>query len=87
MSEENSAKQFADAVKQIAEEKNIPKEKVIETIEAALAAAFRKDFGEKDQNIKVEFNPDTGQAKVFDAKTVISDKEYKELVKEKEEKV
>ena len=85
MTEEIDNKQFADAIKQIAEEKNIPKEKVVETIEAALAAAFRKDFGEKDQNIKVEFNPDTGQAKVFDSKKVIENKEYNELVKEKEE--
>ncbi len=62
---------ISQAIKQICDEKNISVESVIETIEAALAVAYRKDFGEKDQNIKVEFNPDTAQSRVFDVKTVI----------------
>ncbi|OGY46007.1 MAG: hypothetical protein A3J65_02655 [Candidatus Buchananbacteria bacterium RIFCSPHIGHO2_02_FULL_45_11b] len=64
---------IAEAVKQICEEKGIPMEAVIATIEAALAAAYRKDFGEKNQNVKAEFNLDTGQIKVFDVKTVVED--------------
>lgn len=47
----------------------------METIEAALAAAFRKDFGEKNQNIKVEFDPDTMATRAFDEKTVVEDQE------------
>ncbi|MBI4120101.1 MAG: hypothetical protein HY454_01410, partial [Parcubacteria group bacterium] len=43
-------KQFISAIDQIAEEKNIPKDKVIETIERALAAAYKKDYGERGQN-------------------------------------
>lgn len=58
------------AIQQIAEEKNLSTESIIETIEAALAVAYRKDFGEKDQNIVVEFEPPTGQSQVFDEKTV-----------------
>ena len=65
------ASKFTQVISQIAEEKGIPKETVIETIEAALAAAFRKDYGEKDQNVKVEFNPETGDIRVFDEKTVV----------------
>lgn len=61
------------AIKQICDEKNIQPESVIETIEAALAAAYRKDFGTKNQNIKVEFNPETGDFRVFDIKTVVAD--------------
>lgn len=61
------------AMKQICEEKNIPFESVIETIEAALAVAYRKDFGEKNDNIKVEFNPQTTKARFFDIKTVVTD--------------
>jgi N utilization substance protein A len=61
------------AIKQICNEKNIPVESVIETIEAALAAAYRKDFGQKNQNIKVEFNAETGESRVFDVKTVVPD--------------
>src|SRR3990167_2959258 len=64
-------KSIAEAVKQICDEKRIPKEAVIETIETALAAAYRKDFGQKNQNIKVTFNPSTGESEVFDVKTVV----------------
>lgn len=63
----------ADAVKQICDEKGIPVDAVIATIEAALAAAYRKDFGEKNQNVKVEFNLETGKSQIFDVKTVVED--------------
>ena len=64
------------AIKQISDEKNIPVESVISTIEAALAAAFRKDFGtSKSQNIKVNFDAETGNFEVFDVKTVVEDME------------
>ena len=66
------------AIKQLSEEKDIPEESVIETIEAALAAAFRKDFGEKDQNVKVNFDKETGDFDVFDVKTVVEDMELPE---------
>lgn len=71
------------AMKQIADEKNIPYESVLETVETALAAAYRKDFGNKNQNIKVEFEPEkydgqTGGIRVFDVKTVVEDMELSE---------
>lgn len=78
------------AIKQICEEKNIKPESVIETIEAALAAAYRKDFGTKNQNIKVEFNPESGDFRVFDIKTVVADElaaKYEEEKKEREERI
>lgn len=74
------ASKFSQAIDQIADEKGISKEKVVETIEAALAAAFRKDFGTADQNIKVEFDPETGKSNVFDVKTVV-----KEITEEMEQ--
>ncbi|HTM69036.1 MAG TPA: transcription termination factor NusA [Candidatus Binatia bacterium] len=63
------------AIKQISDEKNISAESVIETIEAALAAAYRKDFGQKNQNAKVVFDAETGDFEVFDVKTVVEDQE------------
>lgn len=78
------------AIKQICDEKNIKPESVIETIEAALAAAYRKDFGTKNQNIKVEFNPESGDFRVFDVKTVVADElaqKYEEEKKEREERI
>lgn len=71
--------ELANAIKQIGEEKNIPHEAIIETIEMALAAAFRKDFGEKDQNIKVEFDSETGSSRIFDVKDVVEDIAEEEL--------
>lgn len=61
------------ALKVIAEEKNLTVESVIETVEAALAAAYRKDFGEPNQNHRASFDPDSGQLQIFDVKTVVED--------------
>lgn len=64
--------QLEQALQQIAEEKGISREEIIEMIESSLAAAFRKDYGEKDQNIIVEFNPDDLAAKIYDEKLVVA---------------
>ncbi|MFH1667406.1 MAG: transcription termination factor NusA [Candidatus Komeilibacteria bacterium] len=82
MAEKNEIKQ---AIEQICEEKNIKYDLVIETIEAALAAAYRKDFGEKNQNIKTEFEADTGGVRVYDVKTVVEDVDLEEQEKQWEE--
>ncbi|MFA6099013.1 MAG: transcription termination factor NusA [Patescibacteria group bacterium] len=68
-----NSNEILQAAKQICEEKNITLESVIETIEAALAVAYRKDFGEKNQNVKVEYDINSAQARVFDVKTVVTD--------------
>ncbi|MBM3205027.1 transcription termination/antitermination protein NusA, partial [Candidatus Uhrbacteria bacterium] len=77
------ASPITQAMKQIAEEKHIAYESVLETVETALSAAYRKDFGNKNQNIKVEFDPEkydgqTGGIRVFDVKTVVEDMELPE---------
>jgi len=61
------------AIQQICQEKNLSEESVLRTIELALAAAYRKDFGNKLQNIVAEFDPKTGETKVSDVKTVVED--------------
>lgn len=81
--QEPMASQISQAIKQICDEKNIPYESVIETIEAALAAAYRKDFGNKNQNIQAEFDPEkydgaTAGIRVFDVKEVVEDMELPE---------
>jgi N utilization substance protein A len=64
---------FEQALNQIAEEKDISKEEILKMIEVSLAAAFRKDYGKKDQNIVVEFLPETLGTKVFDVKKVVDE--------------
>lgn len=62
---------LSTAIQQICDEKGISVASVVETIEAALAAAYRKDYGSKNQNIKVKFNLETGDFEVYDEKTVV----------------
>ncbi|MEI7498472.1 MAG: transcription termination factor NusA [Candidatus Falkowbacteria bacterium] len=64
---------ITNAMRQICEEKGLSYEAVLETVESALAAAYRKDYGEKNQNIKVEFDPETAKIKVYDVKQVVED--------------
>ncbi len=73
------------AIQQICDEKGLKKEQVIETIQAALAAAYRKDFGNKEQNIKVKFDPESGQMRVFDEKTVVEDMDLDEIERQRQE--
>lgn len=65
--------EFVEALNEIAEEKGLDKAEVMTMIEGAMAAAFRKDYGEKDQNIVVELEPETMAMKVFDIKTVLDE--------------
>ncbi len=76
-------KQFAMAIEQLCSEKGISREKVIETIEAALASAYKKDYGKKGQIIKVKFDEKTGGMEVFQIKTV-AEEETEGEVKEME---
>ena len=60
-----------NAIKQLCEEKSLDYNSVISAIELALAAAYRKDYGERNQNIRVKFNPEVGTSEIFDVKTVV----------------
>ncbi|MBN1325564.1 transcription termination/antitermination protein NusA [Candidatus Falkowbacteria bacterium] len=64
-------KAMQQAIKQIAAEKGLSEKSITETLNYALAAAYRKDFGQKNQNIIFEFDPDSGEAKVYDKKVVV----------------
>ena len=64
---------FASAIDQICEEKGISKEKVMETIEVAIAAAYKKDYGHKGQNIRALFDLATGEVKIFQVKQVLDE--------------
>ena len=82
-------KSFKGALAQIAEERGISPEKVIETIEAAIATAYKKDYGEKGQKIKAKFNPVSGEVKFWQVKLVVdqsmlyTDEEIEEMDKNK----
>lgn len=63
--------QFLAAINQLCDEKGIPKDMVVDTIKAALRAAYRKDYGNREQNIDVELNEKTEQATIYLIKTVV----------------
>lgn len=77
--------EITKAIQALCDEKGLSYEAVMETIEAALAAAYRKDFGNKQQNIKVKFDPATGDMKAWDVKTVVKDIDPEKLEKAQEE--
>jgi N utilization substance protein A len=64
-------KQLAGAIKAIAEEKNLPEDTVKEVVEQALAAAYRRDYGEREQEVRVTMNLNTGDVDAFVMKEVV----------------
>ena len=68
-------KQMTLAAKTIAEEKNLPEETVFRVIEMAIAAAWRRENGKRDQNVRAELDTNSGQAEVFVQFEVVEDGE------------
>ncbi|HSX36068.1 MAG TPA: transcription termination factor NusA [Patescibacteria group bacterium] len=64
-------KQLATAIKAIAEEKNLPEDTVKEVVEQALAAAYRRDYGEREQEVRVSMNLNTGDVDAYVMKEVV----------------
>ncbi|HTH72069.1 MAG TPA: transcription termination factor NusA [Candidatus Pristimantibacillus sp.] len=64
-------KQLAVAIKAIAEEKNLPEETVKEVVEQALAAAYRRDYGDREQEVRVNMNLNTGDVDAYVMKEVV----------------
>ena len=69
--DEFNIKQVTLAVRTIADEKNLPEEVVLEVIEQAIAAAWRRDNGERDQEVRAVLNANDGTAVVFVGREVV----------------
>ena len=67
-------KSFASAIAQIAEEKGISPEKIWETIESAIAAAYKKEYGAKGQLIKCKLDSQSGELGFWQVKLVLNKK-------------
>jgi transcription termination/antitermination protein NusA len=68
-------KQLAVAIKTIAEEKNLPEESVKEVVEQALAAAYRRDYGDREQEVRVTMNLNTGDVDAYVSKEIVENVE------------
>jgi N utilization substance protein A len=66
-------KQLALAIRTIAEEKNLPEETVQQVVEQALAAAYRRDYGDREQEIRISMNLNTGSIDAFVTKEVVKE--------------
>lgn len=64
-------KQLGSALEQLESERGIPREKIIEAIEQALAAAYKKDFGKKGQIVRAIFDINSGKAEFVQVKIVV----------------
>lgn len=71
--EDINLKQLTLAVRTIAEEKNLPEDTVMSVIEQAIAAAWRRDNGERDQEVRAELNVNDGTAKVYVIREVVEE--------------
>lgn len=64
-------KQLAVAIGAIAEEKNLPEELVTDVVQQALAAAWRRDYGDREQEVRVTMNLNTGDVTAFVTKEIV----------------
>lgn len=66
-------KVMKSALLQLEEERKIPKEKIIDAIEQALAAAYKKDYGKKGQIVRAHFDIETGETSFLQVKIVVDE--------------
>ena len=73
--EDLNIKQLTLALRTIAEEKNLPEDTVLEVIEQAIAAAWRRDNGEREQNVRASLNINDGSATVYVVRDIVEEVE------------
>ncbi|MBI95628.1 transcription termination/antitermination protein NusA [bacterium] len=71
--------QFQAAINQLCSEKNLPKEEVLESIKAALKTAYKKDYGNREQDIEVDLSDSGENATIYQVFTVVETVEDADL--------
>src|ERR1700677_1664570 len=66
-------KELSKAVRQVAEEKGLQPETIFEVIESSVAAAYKKEYGQRGEVIKCKLDEKTGGLKFWQVKTVVDD--------------
>lgn len=66
-------KTMGSALEQLEAERGIPRAKIIEAIEQALAAAYKKDYGKKGQIVRALFDTSSGKAEFIQVKIVVDE--------------
>ncbi|MEY4731783.1 MAG: transcription elongation factor NusA, utilization substance protein, partial [Candidatus Parcubacteria bacterium] len=66
-------KDISRAIKQVADEKGLDADKVIEAIESSLAAAYKKEYGTRGEIVRAKMDMKTGEVKFWRVKTVVDE--------------
>ena len=66
---------FSAALNQLADERGLPRDIIVEAMESAVGAAYRKDYGEPEQEISSKFDEESGSFKVFQVFDVVEEVE------------
>src|SRR3989344_6593953 len=74
-------KALNSALEQLEEERGVSRAQIIEAIEDALAAAYKKDYGKKGQIIRAKFNPKNGEVEFYQVKIAVDE----DMIKKREE--
>lgn len=61
------------ALEELQQERGVSRQSVIEALETAIAAAYRREYGKRGQIIRASFNPETGDLEFRQAKIVVDD--------------
>lgn len=64
---------FIAAINQICSEKNVNPEQVLEAVKQAIATAYRKDYGNKEQEIRVNFEENKDMPTILLIKEVVDE--------------
>lgn len=78
-------KTMKSALEQLEQERKIPREKIIDAIEQAIAAAYKKDYGKKGQIIRVKMDIETGVMEFNQIKIVVDDTLVRMTTEDEEE--
>ena len=66
-------KTMNSVIGQLADERGIPRDKMLEAVEMALATAYKREFGKREQVVKAHFNGESGDVDFYQIKTVVDD--------------
>lgn len=81
-----SVKDLDKAIRHVAEEKGISPEKVLEAIESAIAAAYKREYGQRGEVVRAKLDLKTGELKFWRLKTVVDETTVRFTEETKEEK-
>ena len=66
-------KELSKALKQVAEEKGLEPETIMEVIESSIAAAYKREYGERGEIVRCKLDEKTGELKFWQVKTVVDE--------------